>query len=99
MIRKVDPPEVSFTWWFGEASTDTSEFGSSRTMLARRFTGRVTEPASFTSALILQRIPRSKFVVVSESWSFSASIRTLLRIGIVAFDPTTLRTWDRPLAK
>jgi hypothetical protein len=68
-------------------------------MLARRLTGRVTEPPSFTSALILHRIPRSRFVVVSESWSFSASISTLLRIGIVALDPTTLRTWERPLAK
>ena len=99
MIRNVEPPDESFTWWFGDASTDTSAFGSSRTMLARRFTGSVTEPPSFTSALILQRMPRSRFVVVSESWSFSASISTLLRMGIVAFDPTTFRTWDRPLAK
>jgi hypothetical protein len=68
-------------------------------MLASRLTGRVTEPVSFTSALILQRMPRSRLVVVSESWSFSASISTLLRIGIVAFEPTTLSTWDRPLAK
>jgi hypothetical protein len=99
MIRKVDPPDDSFTWWLGEASTTTSELGSSRTMLARRFTGSVTDPVSFTSALILHRMPRSRFVVVSDSWSFSASISTLLRMGIVAFDPTTLRTWDRPLAK
>src|ERR1022692_4047430 len=68
-------------------------------MFARRLTGSVTAPPSFTSALILQRIPRSRFVVVSDNWSFSASMSTLLRIGMVALDPTTLRTWERPLAK
>ena len=99
MMRKLDPPEVSLTWWFGEASKVTSTLGSSRTMVAKRLTGSVTEPFSFTSALILQRMPRSRLVVVREIWSFSASISTLLRIGIVALEPTTLRTWARPLAK
>ena len=87
MMRKVDPPEESLTWWLGEASRDTSRLGISRTMLASRLTGRVTEPPSLTSALIRQRIPKSRFVVVTDTTSFSASIRTLLRMGIVAFGP------------
>gem|GEM_PF-6051210 len=66
MMRKLEPPEVSFTWWLGEASTVTSTLGNSRTMPARRLTGRVTAPVSFTSALILQRMPRSRLVVVRE---------------------------------
>jgi hypothetical protein len=41
------------------------------------FTGNVIAPASLTSALIRQRMPRSRLVVVSETWSLSASIRTL----------------------
>jgi hypothetical protein len=73
--------------------------GNSRTIPASRFTGSVTAPGSFTSALIRQRIPKSRFVVVSEIWSFSASINTLLKIGIVALEPTTLSTWARPFAK
>jgi hypothetical protein len=44
-------------------------------------------------------MPKSRLVVESEIWSFSASINTLLKIGIVALDPTTLSTWASPLAK
>ena len=58
MMRNFDPPEESLTWWLGEASSVTSTLGSSRTMVARRLTGSVTEPVSFTSALILQRMPK-----------------------------------------
>ena len=37
--------------------------------------------------------------MVREIWSFSASIRTLLKIGIVALEPTTLSTWDKAIGE
>ena len=99
MIWNCEAPEVTRTRFWPEISTTVSVEGSERTMVASFFTGSVMAPPEVTLALMRQRMPRSRFVVVSETVSPSASMRTFERMGIDARAPTTPRTWARPAAK
>ena len=99
IILKSEPPEVILAWLLLLVSRKTSLTGNSLTMVASLRTGKVMLPVSETSALIRQRMPRSRLVVVNDMCSSSASISTLLRIGMVERDATTLRTCWRPLLK
>ena len=89
-MRAVCPSELSIVISFS---------GVLATIFSRRFTGRVMSPSSSMSAVMEQRMPKSRFVVVKSTLPFSAFIKTLFKTGICGFELTTLETCFNPMEK
>ena len=88
--RMSEVPLLMRTTESSDISPSTTPSGSSLTILARRLTGRVTDPGFETSAGTVQRMEMSRLVLVSVSPCSSATMRTLDRTGNVGRAVTTL---------
>jgi hypothetical protein len=79
------------------SSKFTVSDGGDRMIVATFFAGKVIAPSEVTFALTLHRIPRSRFIVVNATSLSAASIKTLLKLGIVSLVETTFIPCCNPL--